>query len=54
MKERPKQINFQADDEMIEDIKVLAARRGQTLSELIRRTLDQELQQEANRQVQFS
>lgn len=50
----PRQINFQVDDDLMEDLKVLANRRGQTLSELIRRTLTAELDREAAHQVKES
>jgi hypothetical protein len=48
---RPPQVNFQADPEFIEDLHIVARRRGQTLSEFIRRTLEAELAGEATRQV---
>lgn len=45
------QFNVQATPEFIEDIKVVANRRGQNMSEFIRRTLEKELAEEATRQV---
>ena len=45
------QFNVQADEEFIEDLKVVASRRGQNMSEFIRRTLQAELNREALTQV---
>lgn len=45
--DRPRQINFQVDDDLYEDLQVIAHRRGQTLSEFIRRTVEAELEREA-------
>lgn len=49
---RQPQVNFQTDAEFIEDLKVVATRRGQTMSELIRRTLQAELEMEAVEQIE--
>ena len=45
------QFNVQADPEFIEDMKVVASRRGQSMSEFIRRAVEAELQKEAMIQV---
>lgn len=45
------QFNVQADPEFIEDIKVVATRRGQNMSEFIRQTLTEEMEREAIRQI---
>ena len=48
---RPKQINFQVDDELDADIKIVARRRGQTVSEFLRLTVKAELEREAVRHI---
>lgn len=48
---RSPQVNFQVDPDLLEDIKVLATRRGQTLSTFIRLTLEAELAADAVRSV---
>lgn len=45
------QINIQVDEDFVEDLKVVASRRGQNMSEFIRRTLATELAREAQIQV---
>ena len=48
-----KQINFQVDQDFLEDIEVVAHRRGQTKSEFIRRCIEAELEREAEGQVEL-
>lgn len=48
---RPPQVNFQADEVFIEDLQVMANRRGQTMSGFIRQTLEEEMRREAVLQV---
>lgn len=50
MPKRKPQVNFQTDEEFIEDLKVLAHRRRMTLSQYIRTILEEEMQREAERQ----
>lgn len=45
------QITIQVDDEVFEDIKVLARRRGQTMTKFITLAVERELEEEAIRQV---
>lgn len=49
--ENKTQVTVQVDDEDLEDIRIIAARRGQTLSEFIRRCLHTEMAREAGREV---
>lgn len=49
--EGTRQINCQVTEEDLEDIKVMANRRGQTMSEFIRRTLREEMAREAVKTV---
>jgi predicted DNA-binding protein len=51
---RPKQVNFQVDKELLEDIKVLAHRRSKTVSELIRLLIQDELEREAEKHIVFN
>ena len=51
-KGRPKQVNFQVDEDLLEDIKVLAARRRLPMSDVIRDAIEAELEREADREVQ--
>jgi predicted DNA-binding protein len=44
-------VTFHLMDEDHEDLKILCARRGQSMSEFIRRAIDRELHEEAIRQV---
>lgn len=53
MKIRPKQINIQVNDELLEDIRVVANRRGQSLSEFVRRAIKKELELESLTYVVF-
>jgi predicted HicB family RNase H-like nuclease len=46
------QITIQVDDEAAEDARLVARRRGQSLSEFIRRAIDWELKREADCTVQ--
>ena len=49
---RPQQINFQVDyPDLLDDLRLVAHRRGQSLSEFIRRTLEAELRRDAEQSV---
>ena len=52
MAKRPFQLNVQIDDELREDMAIVAKRRGQTISELVRRAIEDELQREADTYVE--
>lgn len=45
------QFNVEANSEFIEDMKVVALRRGISMSEFIRRTMTEEMEREASQQV---
>lgn len=46
------QLTIQVPDDQVDDIRLVSSRRGQTVSEFIRRAVDEELERDADSAIE--